>query len=305
MPPKVGAALLGEALGTLVLVLVGTGAVATAVLTGALHELWQVATVWAAGVTLAIYLAAPLSGAHLNPAVTLALAVWRPRAFPRRRLPAYWLAQLVGAALAGALVLLTFGPLLARFETREGLVRGGPGSERAAMIFGEYFPNPAILGTGPEAEQLVSPLGAFGIEALGTGLLVLVVFSLTDHRRPTRLPAALIPPIIGLTVAALIAVFAPLTQASWNPARDLGPRLVAFWAGYGAIAIPGPRAGFWVYLLGPLAGGLIAGGFYERAIALLLACEADGRIDPPPGAKAPNGAESSGGASLISVVKGD
>src|SRR6185369_14353069 len=106
--------------------------------------------------------------------------VLRPDAFPRSRVLPYWLAQLAGAVLAGLVVWAAFAPFLARFELHEGLVRGAPGSERAAMIFGEYFPNPAVFGTGPEAAALVSPLGALLVEALGTAILVLVIFALTD-----------------------------------------------------------------------------------------------------------------------------
>src|ERR687886_249098 len=154
------AALIGEALGTFLLVLFGTGSVACAVLTGALQGLWQVAVVWGFGVTLAIYCSAALSGAHLNPAVSLAFALFRSDRFPPSRLLPYWLAQMVGAVGAGLVVLAVFGPFLARFEAREGLVRGAPGSERAAMIFGEYFPNAALFGTGDDARALVSPLQA-------------------------------------------------------------------------------------------------------------------------------------------------
>src|SRR6185437_9810366 len=99
-----------------------------------------------------------------NPAVSLAFALLRPHAFPRARLLPYWLAQFVGAILAGLVVLAVFGSLLERFEAHEGLVRGAPGSERAAMIFGEYFPNPAVFGTGPDAAALISPVGAMLVE---------------------------------------------------------------------------------------------------------------------------------------------
>ncbi len=77
--------------------------------------------------------------------------------------------------------------------------------------------------------------------------------------------------LVGATVAALIAVFAPVTQAGWNPARDLGPRLVALLAGYGAVALPGPQGGFWIYLVGPLLGGPLGGLLYERAVRPHLA----------------------------------
>jgi len=263
-------ALVGEALGTFLLVLFGTGSVACAVLTGALQGLWQVAVVWGFGVTISIYASAALSGAHLNPAVSLALAVLRPGSFPRQRLLPYCLAQLGGAVLAGLVVWAVFAPFLTRFELKEGLVRGMAGSERAAMIFGEYFPNPAVFGTGPEAAALVSPLAAMLVEALGTAILVLVIFALSDPDNGAAPEPTLVPFFIGFTVAVLISLFAPITQAGWNPARDFGPRLVALLAGYGSIAIPGPQGGFWIYIVGPLLGGLAGGLLYERVIGPLL-----------------------------------
>src|SRR5437879_3974827 len=119
--------MLGEAIGTFLLVLFGTGSVACAVLTGALQGLWQVATVWGFGVALAIYCSAGLSGAHLNPAVSLAFAL------VRRLLP-YRCAQLGGAVAAACAVAAAFWPFVARFEAEKGLVRGAPGSELSAMI---------------------------------------------------------------------------------------------------------------------------------------------------------------------------
>ena len=264
------AALVGEALGTFLLVLFGTGSVACAVLTGALQGLWQVAVVWGFGVTIAIYCSAALSGAHLNPAVSLAFALLRPKSFAASRLLPYCFAQLVGAVLAGFVVWAAFGTFLARFEAREGLVRGEPGSERAAMIFGEYFPNPAVFGTGADAAALISPLGAMGIEALGTAILVLVIFALSDPDNAAAPDPTLVPFFVGFTVAVLISLFAPLTQAGWNPARDFGPRIAALAAGYGSIAIPGPNGGFWIYIVGPLLGGLLGGLFYERLVRPLL-----------------------------------
>jgi glycerol uptake facilitator protein len=259
-------AVVGEVVGTGVMVLIGTGAVACAVLTAALQGLWQVAVVGGLGVAIAIYTSAALSGAHLNPAVTLAFALLRPERFPRSRVLPYVGAQLVGAVVAGLLVWAAFSPLLARFETREGLVRGAPGSEKAAMIFGEYFPNAATFGTGPDAQALVSPLQAATVEALGTFLLVLVIFALTDPDNAAAPEPTLVPLVVGATVAVLIAVFAPITQAGWNPARDFGPRIAALLAGYGSIAIPGPQSGFWIYIVGPLIGGPLGGLLYERGL---------------------------------------
>ena len=263
---------LAELVGTFLLVLFGTGAVASAVLTGAMSGLWPVAVVWGFGVTLAIYATASVSGAHLNPAVTLALAIVRPRECPWSRVAPYWAAQLLGAMLAGAVVLATFGPFLARFEAEQQITRGAAGSERSAMVFGEYFPNPAMFGTDDAARALVSPIAAVGVEALGTGVLMFMILALTD-RRSAAGPGALAPFFIGFTVAVLIALFAPITQAGWNPARDLGPRIVAAMAGWGAIAIPGPGGGFWVYILGPLVGAPIGALLYDALIRPALPSE--------------------------------
>lgn len=256
---------LAEVVGTYLLVLFGTGAVASAVMTDALLGLWQVAVVWGFGVSLAIYATAAVSGAHLNPAVTFAFAIFRPRDFAWRQLPPYWAAQLSGGILAGLTVLAVWGPFIDRFEEQRNLVRGEEGSELSAMIFGEYFPNPAAFGTDSAAHDLVTPLAAVSVEALGTAVLVFMIFALTDPRSggPSRW---VWPFMIGFTVATLIALFAPITQGAWNPARDFGPRIVAFFAGWEDIAIPGPRNGFWVYIVGPLAGGAIGAAAYDLLI---------------------------------------
>ena len=257
--PAMRRALAGEVLGTYLLVLFGTGSVASAVLSGAQVGLWQVAAVWGFGVTLAIYVSAGLSGAHLNPAVSLSMALLRPAGFPAKRLLPYVAAQLAGAVLAGATVAVLFGPLLRRFEAAKGIVRGAAGSELSAMVFGEYFPNPAMFGTDATARALVSPWQAALVEGFGTAVLVLVIFALTSPRNTDRPGANLAPFFIGFTVAVLISLFAPLTQAGWNPARDFGPRLVALVLGWGRVAIPGPDGGFWVYIVGPLIGGPLGG----------------------------------------------
>lgn len=250
--------LIGELIGTYLLVLFGTGAVASTVLTNAQVGVWQIAVVWGFGVSIAIYVSASLSGAHLNPAVSVAFAVLRRDTFPLRRLLPYVAAQLAGAILAGATVALFFGPLLLRFESSMGIVRGSPGSELSAMVFGQYFPNPAIFGTDAAAHALVSPWHAVLIEGFGTAILVFVIFALTA-RSNARAMGNLAPFFVGFTVAVLISLFAPMTQAGWNPARDFGPRLVAALLGWGPIAIPGPESGFWVYIVGPLVGGPVGG----------------------------------------------
>ena len=257
---------IAEIVGTWLMVFIGTSVVAAAVLTDAQVGLWQVAVVWALGVSMAIYLTGAVSGAHLNPAVSLAFAILRPRDFPARWLLPYWASQMLGAVLAGLTVLLLYGSFIRRFEVQNGLERGEPGSQLSTMMFGEYFPNPGIIGVDEAARALVSPLEAAAVEALGTGILVLMIFALVD-RRNSSLPVKYLAPVfIGLTVAMIISMMAPLTMGGWNPARDFGPRLVSFLAGWGTMAIPGPSGGFWAYIAGPLVGGPIGAAVYEFLI---------------------------------------
>lgn len=109
------------------------------------------------------------------------------------------------------------------------------------------------------------------MEALGTAILMFVILAVTDERNAARPPPQMAPFFIGFTVAILISVFAPLTQAGWNPARDFGPRLVAAVAGWGHTALPGPRAGFWAYIVGPLLGAPTGAGCYDVLVAPGLA----------------------------------
>ena len=274
--PNLLQASLAETLGTFILVLFGTGSVAAAVFTGAQVGLWQVAAVWGFGVTLAIYVTGAVSGAHLNPAVSLAFAIFRREQFPANRLAAYWAAQLPGAVLAGVVVLLLFGPFIDAFESANGIVRGAAGSEKSAMAFGEYFPNPAIFD-----ELEITAVHALVVEAFGTAILAMVIFALTERRNAGIPTNGMAPFFIGFTVAALISLFAPITQAGWNPARDFGPRIVPAVAGWGDVAIPGPEGGFWIYIVGPLIGAPIGALVFKLVIEPAL-----------PGGRGDGGAES-------------
>lgn len=266
--PPLGPALAAELVGTFILVFFGVGAVNAAVATGAQHGLWQVAVVWAVGVSLGIYAAAALSGAHLNPAITVAAAVYE--GFSWWRVVPYAAAQTVGATSASLVLYGLFAEAIVEFERRHGLLRGGPGSELSAMMFGEYFPNPAIFGTAEEAWRVVSPLTAFMAELVGTAMLAFLIAAVTRDRNPVRPSPGTAPLLIGLGVAAIISVIAPLTQAGLNPARDFGPRLVSYFFGWGEIAFPGPRGGWLtVYIVAPVCGALLGWGGY-RALSSRL-----------------------------------
>jgi glycerol uptake facilitator protein len=253
-------------IGTFILVFFGVGSVHAAVLTGAQQGLWQVAVVWGVAISLAIYATAGVSGAHINPAMTVAFAAFR--GFPWRRAPLYIFSQFLGGVLAAAVLYVLFSPVLDQFESADNIVRGTAGSELSAMVYGEYFPNPAIARSLHWTDASVSHAQAMLAEGIGTAFLAFFVFAVTDPKNVFRPGGRLSPLFIGLTVSILISVIAPLTQAGFNPARDFGPRLFAYFAGWGRIAIPGPRGGFFtVYILSPIVGALFGGAAYQCLIA--------------------------------------
>jgi glycerol uptake facilitator protein len=243
-------AIVGEIVGTFILVFFGCGAVHSAVLVGGLTGLWQIGIVWGLAIMFAAYTVGSLSGAHINPAMSIALAAFGR--FGWSRVPAYLVAQVAGAMIAAVAL---FGLFQGYLDDVEG---GSQRTTATAKCYGEYF---GLDGN-------VSHAQAFGAEVLGTALLAFVVFAVTDERNAGKPAEQFAPVFIGLTVAALICVIAPLTQACFNPARDFGPRLVAYLAGWGDAAIPGPNgSGFvTVYIVAPVVGALIGAGVYEFVI---------------------------------------
>lgn len=264
-PTVVPAWFAGEFLGTFILVFFGCGSVASAVLTGAQVGIFQVAAVWGIGIATAIYLTGSLSGAHLNPAITIAFATWTD--FPWRKVPRYIFAQLIGAFVASAALYGIFHGVLDAYESTHAIVRGAPGSEATAMIFGEYFPSPRGQPLTEALRATVSPTNAFFIEALGTGILALVVLGCIDERNESR-PQVLTPVTIGLTVTILISLLGPLTMAAFNPARDLAPRLFSYFAGWGEIVFTTNGLGWLtVYVIAPVIGAVVGGGIYRWLLA--------------------------------------
>ncbi len=250
----------GEFFGTFLLVFFGCGSVCAAVATSAQVGVFQVAIVWGIGIATAIYLTGSLSGAHLNPAVTLAMAAWN--GFPWRRVLPYYGAQFLGAFAAAAVLYGVFAGALRQYEKTNGIVRGQPGSEASAMVFGEFYPNPCGKALTPEARERMSGPAAFGAEVVATGILVLVILCCVDEKNQAR-PQILTAATIGLTVTLLISLFGPLTMASFNPARDFAPRVFSALAGWGTAPFCVNGIGWLtVYIIAPLLGGLLGGAIY-------------------------------------------
>lgn len=253
MKPTLLAELSAEFFGTLVLILFGCGVVAMVVLfgTGVPGEIvnggfTNINIAWGIGVTMGVYVAGRISGAHLNPAVTLALAVFR--GFSWMKVLPYSLAQLAGAFVAAGIVYMNYHPAFERFD---------PGLEKTAGIFTTFPAYPTQLSAG------------FLDQVIGTAILLFLVFAVTDDRNQAP-DASLLPIVIGMIVIAIGMSFGKLHGYAINPARDFGPRLLTVVAGFKNNGLTDGTGVFLVPIVGPLIGGVLGGGLYDLGIRRFL-----------------------------------
>lgn len=221
-----------EIVGTAILLLLGNGVVANVLLkrTKGEDSGWLViTTAWGVAVFVAVAIVAPISGAHINPAVTLGLAV--AGNFPWSDVPAYWAAQMIGAFIGAALVWLTYRQHYELTDDKD-----------------------AKLATFCTAPAIKSPLDNFFSEAIGTFVLVLAVLKMSAPEMGLgamdALPVGLVVLVVGLGLGGT-------TGYAINPARDLGPRIA-----HAVLPIPAKRDSDWSYswipVLGPATGGVVA-----------------------------------------------
>ncbi|MYR40605.1 MIP/aquaporin family protein [Streptomyces sp. SID5910] len=249
-----------EFAGTMILILFGCGVVAQVAAGGALtdpqgglgdHD--SISWAWGLGVTLGVYVAARLSGAHLNPAVTLALATFK--GFPWRKVAPYALAQTAGAFVAA---------LLVRWNYTEALAKADPG---------HTIKTQTVFSTLPANGNTALPVhewGAFRDQVIGTAILLLLILAVTDLLN-TAPGANLGPFVTGLIVVAIGMAFGTNAGYAINPARDFGPRLASFLTGYGgAWRDQYGNLYFWVPILGPLIGGVLGAGLYKVFVSRFL-----------------------------------
>ena len=239
-----------EFLGTAVLIAFGSAVVAQVVLSGQSHGGYlSINIAWGLAVTMGVYVAGGVSGAHLNPAVTLAVAVHRDFAWSKV-LP-YIAAQIAGAFTGAAVTFLTYRAAFDRFD---GGTRQVTGAKATAGIFATYPQD--FLRTFPDG--LID-------QVVGTALLIALIFALTDQKNLAP-EGRLVPIHFGLLVVLIGMTFGFNAGYAINPARDLGPRLFTFVSGWGGEVFRAGNHWWWVPIVGPLVGGVLGGAIYDQLI---------------------------------------
>jgi len=266
--------LLAEFFGTFVLIAFGAGNVALAVvgLTGSGRTPaifagagdWLLITWgWAIAVTMAVYVAGGVTGAHINPAVTFALAVKGD--FPWRKVVPYSGAQIAGAFTGAALAYADYAPAIDTWNAAHNVItRATPGGMTTFSIFATF----------PAHYYGTSMLGPLFDQIIGTFFLLVFVLAIVDSMN-VGVKASLAPFMVGMAVAAIGMSFGTGSGYAINPARDFGPRLFCWLMGWGPNAFPGPYGYWWVPIVGPLIGAPLGVAAYKFFIADTLSAKAN------------------------------
>ena len=243
--------LVAEFFGTMILILFGVGVVAqvvTSVPPGNAGDHDSIAWAWGIGVILGVYVSGRISGGHINPAVTIALAAFQ--GFPWRKVAPYVLAQTAGAFVAALIVRFVYADLIYKVD---------PGTTIATQGIFSTLPGNGLPG--------VSITTAFFDQITGTAILVFVVFALVNARNNPPL-SNLTPVVIGLLVVGIGMAWGANAGYAINPARDFGPRLASFITGYETAWLDqNGTVYFWLPIVAPIIGGLIGGALFQYCIA--------------------------------------
>jgi glycerol uptake facilitator protein len=244
--------LISEALAIFIIIAFGDSVACMVVLydpSPYVNAYWGVCISWGLGVTIAIYVTGAVSGTHANPAVTLALAIYR--GFPMKKVVPYWAAQVFGAFVGAMIVYTLFQPVIDHYNQVHNLTRDAGGAA------GVFFTHPGLA---------ITPMHALTDEIILTAFLLLGIFAITEQyneQAPGANSGAL---MIGLLVAVIGASMGYLEAWAINPARDFGPRLFAYFAGWDSAAFPSPGDYWWIPIVGPLVGGVIGAGAYQALV---------------------------------------
>lgn len=248
-----------EFLGTGLFLFFGIGCLSALKVAGASLGLWEICIIWGLGISYAVFCLKKISGGHLNPAVTVAL--WLFACFPGRKVFPYIVSQVAGAFGGAVLAYVLYNTMFTEFESAHHIARGSVESLQLASIFSTY----------PAAS--LSIWHAALVEVVITSMLMGMIMALTDDGNGVP-KGPLAPLLIGLLVAVIGASTGPLTGFAMNPARDFGPKLFTWMAGWGDIAMTGGRdiPYFIVPIIAPLIGACLGAAIYRYLIGNNLPC---------------------------------
>ena len=238
--------LIAESFGTFILLQLSIGIVLSSVMTHSMEGIFPIAVLTGMAVTTSVSAVSSKCAAHFNPAITWAMCLYR--GFGWQKLIPYVTSQLIGATLAATFNYFLFASSIQEFEALNGIVRSSMDGLGSAKAFACYFTK-------------VTTDGAFLSETFGAFALSSVVFALTSEKN-AQAKGLPIPSIIGSTFALIISIIGPISAASLNPARELGPRLVLWAFGWSSTAfyqLP-------LYLLAPIVGATIGGFFVDHIL---------------------------------------
>ncbi|RZT16941.1 glycerol uptake facilitator protein [Kribbella sp. VKM Ac-2569] len=237
-----------ELAGTFILILFGVGVVAQ-VVAGGIGDHDSISWAWGLGVTLGIYTAGRMTGAHLNPAVTIALAAFR--GFSWKKVLPYSVAQFLGAFLAA---------LVVRWNYTEAIGKVDPGHTIKTQGIFSTLPGNGSMDLG------VHMWGGFRDQIIGTAILMFVILAITDLRNTS--PAAnMAPLLVGLLVVGIGMAWGTNAGYAINPARDFGPRVASLITGYGgALKDQFGDLYFWVPIVAPILGALVGAFLYDLLV---------------------------------------
>ncbi|EPZ42940.1 MIP/aquaporin family protein [Alicyclobacillus acidoterrestris] len=244
---------IAEIIGTAFMIMVGDSVAAMAVLYNSFSgDYWGICILWGLGVTMAVYLVGAISGAHLNPAVTVGFAMYG--GFPWKKVPGFIVSQGIGAFLGAGLTYTLFSPVINAYNAAHHAARAATTGLTTSGIF---FTHPSAgITTGH----------AFVDEIILTGALVIGILALSDTYNTNTPRGNITPLIVGLLVAMVGGFGGQLEAWALNPARDFGPRLFAWMMGWGQNAFPGPGNFWWVPIVAPIVGAVVAGALYTYVL---------------------------------------
>ncbi|KAE9276040.1 hypothetical protein PR003_g29169 [Phytophthora rubi] len=243
---------LAEFLGTLMLCVFGLGVNNQVALSFETNGTWlSINICWGIALLMRVYIAEGVSGAHLNTAVTFTHAMYGR--IPWWKLPGYAFSQTLGAFVGAGLIYV---------YQYQNIIQEDPDKMKMQANFATY-PN-----------EKISNLAAFYSEALATGLLLLAIYAITDERNrgagTVGTPFAFSLLFMGLGMA-----FGMNTGYALNPARDFGPRLMTYFAGFGSKVFSSNSYYFWIPIFGPMLGGVIGAGLYILLVQIQHDVEED------------------------------